>query len=166
LIESGQAIAHFVPKRFRSQRASFVLASRYRQIIGLVALAMWIASLALPVETDCGFSYANQGYLILATGWLGAMVLQLGWFANPFMLWVMGRLMFNRRPGIIPALIGLSFALDALAWKTTPTDNGYNTICARHAGFYVWIACAVLLAVVALIELIRHRAAKPVGGTS
>jgi hypothetical protein len=140
--------------------------SHYRQIIGAVALVMWVASLILPVETDCGFSYANQGYLILASGWLGVLMFQFGWFANPFMLWVMGRLLFDKRSGIIPAIIGLVLALNALAWKTTPTDNGYNTICARHSGFYVWIACAALLAAVALIGMIRHRAAKPVGGTS
>ena len=138
----------------------------YRQLLGAIALLMWIASLALPVETDCGFSYADRGYIILEVGWMGVLVLQLGWFANPFMLWVMSRLLFDRRPGMIPAIIGLGLALSALAWKTTPNDRGYNTICARHAGFYLWIACAAFLAAVALIELIRHRASKPLEGAS
>jgi tellurite resistance protein TehA-like permease len=82
------------------------------------------------------------------------------------MLWTIGRLLFYKRPGIIPAIIGLGLALSALAWKTTPTDNGYNTICERHLGFYVWIACAVLLAFVALAEFTMHPKLKSQGGAS
>jgi hypothetical protein len=144
------------------------MVSYSRPMIGAIALLIWIASLALPVETDCGSSYANQGYIILGFGWLGPFDLQFGWFANPFMLWVIGRLLFDRRPGIIPAIVGLGLALTALAWKTTPRGDapGNDTICAWHAGFYLWIACAALLALVALIELIRHLAHKSPGGVS
>jgi hypothetical protein len=137
--------------------------STYRQLFGVVALLIWITSLALPVETDCGFQNANAGYLILLTGWLGPLGGQFGWYANPFMLWAIGRLLFNKRPGVIPAIISLGLALSALAWKTTPTDNGYNTICNRHLGFYVWIACAVFLAIVALTEWGSDKAAKASG---
>jgi hypothetical protein len=137
----------------------------YRRPLGIIALLVWIASLTLPVETDCGFSYANAGYLILVTGWLGPLGGQFGWYANPFMLWTIGRLLFNKRPGFIPAIIGLGLALSSLAWKTTPTDDGYNTICERHAGFYVWIACAVLLAFVAVAEFTVRPKSKSEGGT-
>jgi hypothetical protein len=139
-----------------------------RKNIGIIALLIWIASLALPVETDCGDPHAAQGYVVFSFGWLGPFDLQFGWFANPLMLWVIVRLLFNRRPGIIPAFGGLGLALSALAWKTTPRGDapGVDTICARHSGFYLWIACAVLLAVVTLIELIRDRAGASPGRTS
>ncbi len=138
-----------------------------RRSIGVVSLLMWIAALALPVETDCGVPHATQGYIILEGGWIGPLDLQFGWFANPFMLWVTGRLLFDRRPGVLPSLIGLGLALSALAWKTTPRGDapGRDTICAWHTGFYLWIACAVVLAIVALMELIRHRASTSSGVT-
>jgi hypothetical protein len=61
----------------------FVIAyRRYRQIFGVFALGLWIASLALPVETDCGAASANLGYMILATGWLGLLGGLLGWYAT------------------------------------------------------------------------------------
>jgi hypothetical protein len=122
-----------------------------RRNVGIVALLMWIASLLLPVETDCGSPYPSHGYNIFAIGWLGALDMQFGWFANLFMLWVMGRLLFDRRPGIIPAIIGLGLALSAPAWKDTPTDV-QTSVCERHSGFYLWIACAALLAFVALAD--------------
>jgi hypothetical protein len=129
-----------------------MLGAHGRQIIGGIALALWLASLALPVETDCGQRYADAGYLILMIGWIGVFVGLLGWYANPFMLGLILVLLLDKRPSIIAALIGLGLALTALWWTRTPTDNGYSTICAHHTGFYVWIACAVLLAAVALVE--------------
>jgi hypothetical protein len=81
------------------------------------------------------------------------------------MIWLMVRLLLNKRPDIFSATIGLGLALSALYWENTPTDNGYNTICERHSGFYVWIACAGLLAVVALAELVTPVLRnKPSGG--
>jgi hypothetical protein len=144
-----------------------LIAFYHRRSFGIVALLMWIASLALPIETDCGEPHASQGYVIFATGWLGAVAGQFGWFANPFMLWVMGRLLYDRRPGIIPAVIGLGLALTALTWKTSPRGDapGVSTICEWHVGFYLWIACAVLLAVVALAEFAMQIKAKLAGGT-
>jgi len=71
------------------------------------------------------------------------------------MLWQVGRLLLGRRPGIIGSFIALGLTLSAFFWKTSFTGDGWITICERHAGFYIWIAGAVLLAAVALIELIR-----------
>jgi hypothetical protein len=138
----------------------------YRRLAGIVAILIWIASLALPAETECGFSHPNSGYLILLSGWLGPLAGQFGWYANLFMVWTIGRLLANKRPGIIPAIIGLGLALSALAWKTTPTDTGYTTMCERHSGFYAWIACAVLLAFVALADFTMRPKSKSEGGAS
>ena len=89
--------------------------SNYRSLFGLLALLMWVVSLAIPVETDCD-SLPVKGYLILETGWLGPLGGQFGWYANPFMLWTTGQLLINKRPGIVPAIIGLVLALSALTW--------------------------------------------------
>jgi hypothetical protein len=134
-----------------------VIGDRYRRVIGIVALVAWVASLALPVETEClGLWYSSPGYRLALIGWLGALVGQFGWYANPFMLWQIGRLLLGRRPGIIGSLIALCLTLSAFFWKTSFTGDAWITICERHAGFYIWIACAVLLAAVALIELMRR----------
>jgi hypothetical protein len=132
--------------------------STYRQLFGVIALLIWIASLALPVETDCD-SLPIKGYLVLETGWLGPLGGQFGWYANIFMLWTTGQLLINKRPGAIPTSIGLGLALSALTWERLPSDAGYSTLCQRHVGFYTWIACAVLLAFFALAEWRSNKAA-------
>jgi hypothetical protein len=125
--------------------------STYRQLFGVIALLIWAASLALPVETDCD-SLPIKGYVVLETGWLGPLGGQFGWYANLFMLWTIGQMLFDRPPGGIPTIIGLGLALSALTWERLPSDAGYSTLCQRHVGFYTWIACAVLLAFFALAE--------------
>jgi hypothetical protein len=130
-----------------------MIGDRYRQVIGVIALGAWAASLALPVETECEFSHPNPGYLLAISGWLGALVGQFGWYANPFMLWQIGRLLRGQPPGTVGSPIALALALSAFLWKTTPiAPHALTTMCERHVGFYVWIACAVLLAAVALCE--------------
>ena len=133
--------------------------SAYRQLVGVVALMIWITSLALPVETDCGY-HPIKGYLVLETGWLGPLGGQFGWYANLFMLWTIGQMLFNKRPGGIPAIMGLGLALSALTWERLPSDAGYSTLCERHIGFYTWIACAAVLALFALAEWSGHKATK------
>lgn len=137
-----------------------------RQRVGIVALLIWVASVALPVETDCGEVHAVHGYDILVVGWLFGFNWQFGWFANPFMLWMIARLLCDRRPGIIAAIIGFGLALTALAWKTTPRGDapGVSTICEWHAGFYLWLSCAALLALVAVLEFATHIRSKPAEG--
>ena len=126
----------------------------HRRLIGVAALALWCVSLALPVETDCGVSYAARGYDILGVGWLGPSVSVglVGWYANPFMLWQSGRLLLNRRPGVIGSGIGAVLALSSFFWTCSPTDLGCHMICQWHLGFYLWIACGPLLAIAALAE--------------
>jgi len=136
--------------------------SRYRPLLGVAALLIWIVSLALPVETDCG-GLPIKGYLVLETGWLGPLGGQFGWYANLCMLWTIGQLLLNKRPEMTPAVVGAALALSALTWWRLPSDAGYSVLCERHAGFYTWIACAVLLALVALAESTIRSKSK--GGT-
>ena len=130
----------------------------YRRLIGISALALWCASLALPVETDCDGFHAARGYDILALGWFGpiavlisplAVLSSVGWYANPFMLWQSGRLLLNRRPGVVGSGISVILAWSSLFWTVSPTGG---TVCQRHLGFYLWMACAVLLVTTALGE--------------
>jgi hypothetical protein len=136
-----------------------------RPLVGVIALLIWIASLALPAETDCG-SLPIKGYLILESGWAGPLGGQFGWYANPFMLWTIGQLPLNMRPGVMPAIIGLVLALSAFTWERLPTDAGYSKLCERHVGFYIWIACAVLLGLVAFADYAGHIKSKSEGGAS
>ena len=128
------------------------IGDRYRRIIGIVVFGAWLASLALPIETECGSSYIIPGYLVGLIGWLGPLDGQFGWYANLFMLWQVGRLLLGRHAGIIGSLIALVLALNAFLWKTIPMDVGRSTMCERQPGFYVWIACAVLVAAVAVCD--------------
>jgi hypothetical protein len=146
-------------------------AFKHRQLMGLIALLLWIASLVLPVETMCGSPHPAQGYFILTFGWVGPLGLGgadwvnpsacFAWYANLFVVWTIGRLLFNKRVQIVPAAIGLALALSALTWRTERD----TPLCGFHTGFYFWISCVVLLAVVALLELTMHPKSKSEGGT-
>jgi hypothetical protein len=124
-----------------------------RRTGGIIALALWVASLTQPAMWKCNNDRtAIMGYDVAWAGWIDIVELQLGWFANPFMLWVMGRLMLSNRAGLWPAIIGLGLAICAFWWNTIGSEMGNQPLCGRGPGFYLWIACAVLLAAIALAE--------------
>jgi hypothetical protein len=134
-----------------------------RRIVGAVALSLWLASLTKAVIWPC----ADPGVLnppfygigILIFGWTGPMHGQFGWFANPLMLWIIGRLLLQYRAPLVPALISFGLALSSFTWTNQAGDAGWGKLCKHGSGFYLWIACAAVLAAMALIEagLIKHR---------
>jgi hypothetical protein len=65
-------------------------ASGIRRLVALGALALYAASLWLPVATTTLVSeQVIPGYEILVTGFLGAFDGQFAWYANPLMIWSM-----------------------------------------------------------------------------
>ena len=122
----------------------------YRTVVGTTALLLWLGSLAAPAITMCP-SISWPGWHLLFLGWLGPLILQFGWFANPVMLWAIRRLLFLEPAGIMLSLLGLFLALSSFSWKGISGDSP-AFICQHDYGFFAWIACAVLLSVASFVE--------------
>jgi hypothetical protein len=132
----------------------------YRRIVGLIALALWLGSLLLPAVTLHGGigrqTETDPGYVILLIGWLGPLIGQFGWFANPFLLWMIALLLLERPVGMIPGLIVLGLAMHSFWWMEMPLDAELMHVTERHAGFYLWIGCAVLLGTISICKRIAE----------
>jgi hypothetical protein len=134
-------------------------ASGIRRLVALGALALYAASLWLPVATTTLVSeQVIPGYEILVTGFLGAFDGQFAWYANPLMIWSMAWLFTRRRVswvGVVMSLVMLGLALSAFTWARLPTDAGYYELTGRAAGFYLWIASAGLLWAAMIVLFVR-----------
>ena len=90
------------------------------------------------------------GYWILATGWMGIIVIQFSWFANPLNL--LALLLAKKRPRIalFLSLIALFLATEAFLFREIPTDVNQGKIFINEfgLGFYIWYTahCSFLLA--------------------
>ncbi|MFL5383662.1 MAG: hypothetical protein ACJ8GN_14175 [Longimicrobiaceae bacterium] len=137
--------------------------------VAFASVALYLLSLALPAieEVELGIP-PNLGFAILATGFLGFMFLQMGWFANVF--WVLGLVFLARRRWKAAAILGalaVLVAADSFVLYETgfPSDSGGSLAVTLRYGFYVWWASLWVLAVGAFLLWRRQRAAEfPVDG--
>lgn len=102
---------------------------------------------------------AVHGYWIFITGWLGFLIFQFAWYANP--LTFITLLLMRRHPWW--ALLCSGFALAAMSqaflFQEIPTDASGNTIAivSRGIGFYCWTA-SITCVFYANIMLLIYRA--------
>jgi hypothetical protein len=116
-----------------------------RRTLLSVALALGLLALALPAVamghgTRCAVPDWASGWMLLVTGPLGLMVGQFGWLANPLMLLAA----IFKRIELAAIAVGL-IVLTAITFTSLPTDNGTSTMCGFGPGFYVWLACSVVI---------------------
>lgn len=82
-----------------------------------------------------------RGYWILLTGWLGFIIFQFAWYANP--LSFMALLLMRKKPWWALLCSGLAMLAMAQAFlfKEIPLDTSGNTmaILSRETGFYSWV---------------------------
>ena len=130
------------------------------RIAGFVILAMWALSLILPVFTTCRPGYDHvEGWFVLAFGWFGVLAYMPAWFANLFILAVGALLVLERRP---PVWLGALAAIcGATAWWFTDwyDDTGNVPICHYHAGYWLWLAVALIVLLVPVIVRARNTSA-------
>jgi hypothetical protein len=110
--------------------------------VAAISAGLWLISLFSPVATlDKG--RPGRGYWLLLVGWLGPLVFQFGWFANP-LLWTAWWLLFMAgEPGSSGGMVGVGLVLtglNAAIWDEIPTGNGSQKVTALHFGFYLWMA--------------------------
>jgi hypothetical protein len=124
--------------------------------IGAIILGLWAVSLLLPVFTTCRPGYDHvQGWFLLALGWFGFMAFMPAWLANMFILLMGTMLVLEFRPRLWIGIACAVFA--ATAWWFTDwyDDTGAVPICHYHAGYWLWLAVALIVLAVPLIVRLR-----------
>lgn len=82
-----------------------------------------------------------RGYWIFITGWLGFIIFQFAWYANPLSL--LALLLMRKRPwwALLCSGLALIAMAQAFLFNEIPTDTSGNTISilSRETGFYCWV---------------------------
>ncbi|KRR23177.1 hypothetical protein CQ14_33535 [Bradyrhizobium lablabi] len=136
------------------------------------ALVLFVLSLILPsvskqqnfrLDLWCKAPVWEPGFGFLLFGPLGFLDAQFGWIANPLMLFA--ALIKIRKPGFaLPAAI-LSAAIAAVAFTVFTAfsytrdwhDGGVGiTVCGFGPGYYLWLACSILVLIATLLKVARR----------
>lgn len=136
--------------------------SVFRGIAILLLLAAAVLFCVAMVETAyVTTEQAISGYWIFITGWLGFLIFQFAWYANPLTL--MALLLMRRRPwwALLSSGLALVAMSQAFLFQEIPMDTSGNTIAiaSRGVGFYCWIAM-VTCVFYAVIAILIYRAFK------
>jgi hypothetical protein len=129
--------------------------------VALAALALYVLACATPAvaifDTNAKKNDVMFGLPLLLVGWLGAFVLNFGWFANLFLpvaglLRVIGKYRAAAVFGSLAFLVGLH----TLYWyvKPMPANEGFvGELQLRYpsVGFYFWLASMLVIVVGALV---------------
>jgi hypothetical protein len=113
----------------------------------VLALAMWILSVALPVwetRADHGRWDVITGMLPLMIGFLGILVLCPAWFANLLLIPV-GFKLLRRRGGFGLSFLAFAVAASAYMMPALYGDNETAVIVKRRIGFYLWLGAFLVL---------------------
>lgn len=137
-----------------SMRGSDVTSLLKYQLAG-IALYLYLVALALPALGGAD-SQPLIGLVVLLEGWMGVLLSEYRWFANPFFIVTLIGLSMPRAtpPWIFgTAFVGLVLALSCLLPISLPGCDEAS-ICKvpaeRLAGAYVWMAAYLMLFVGAL----------------
>ena len=105
-----------------------------------------------------------SGFWVLTTGWLGFVIFQFAWFANPLSL--LAVLIMKKRPVIALILCTLAVALASMGFlfSEIPTAKGAEKIFIKEygLGFYFWYAAQWFL-LYSVILLVLGRGIKKAG---
>jgi hypothetical protein len=104
-----------------------------------------------------------SGLDCLVTGWLGVLIGQFAWFANP-MLWLSMVAFFLRRLFIALFLVALSLFMATntflLYTQEVPADEGGVNILifqSPHLGFFLWVGSMLLISLGAWWLVMQER---------
>ena len=134
--------------------------STFRAIAILLLLAAAVLfCMALADEAIITSEQPIKGFWILLTGWMGFIIFQFSWYANPLAL--MSVLLMRRRPvwsllasGIALLLVAQAFLFDEI--PTVKPDEPIMVL-ARGTGFYLWIASIISLFYACIFMVIYRR---------
>jgi MYXO-CTERM domain-containing protein len=135
--------------------ASVAPRPREQSAVVFASVALYALSLALPALRQVGLGTPDErGYIVMATGWVGILFGQFGWFANLFWAAALIQLARGRwKAATVTAWLAVLVAADTFVLYRTgfPSDSGRSHSAAILVGFYVWWGSLWLLAVGALV---------------
>jgi hypothetical protein len=126
-----------------------------RLVVLAISLLLYGVACAAPalVFLGNGGSEAWPGYRVLFLGWLGALIGQFAWYANPLFFFGIITFLFRKWIATI-VLIGLTLLMAAntflLFIQEVPADEaGVNvlTLETLHVGFYLWVASILTIGI-------------------
>lgn len=129
--------------------------------LALIAFAFWCCSLALTSLV----LYSEQKHLlgaeILAIGWLGPLLLNFAWIANPLFLWALIRIRAGK-PAAGTAIFALLLSLDTLRFANYLLNEGggSSAIYGYGWGTVLWFASICILLCAAGTRAIEIRIEK------
>ncbi len=131
--------------------------SIFRALALLFLLAAGVLFCIAQVETVfVTTERAVQGYWIMLVGWMGFMIFQFAWFANPLAL--LSLLLIRKHPwwALATSILSLLCLSQAFLFSEIPTDTSGQSIAvvSRGIGFYCWvgsIACVFYGTIMMLI---------------
>jgi hypothetical protein len=131
---------------------------------GLAFFLIACASPALVFITTGGSTEVWEGAKVLGLGWMGMLVGQIAWCANPVMVLSLIFLLFRRwLAAAILTLVALAIAANTLLLfsQEIPVDEASTSkLRLEHLGigFYFWVASMIVVVVGAIILRRRGRA--------
>jgi len=133
------------------------LIARLLVIAGLVCYSLSLYLVGLYTSGDDLY-----GIWILLIGWMGIVVFQLSWFANPLNL--LALLIMSSKPRVSLLLTILAFLLASQTFLFTEIPTGFNQeriyIKELGIGFYLWYVANGIFVVATLIETLRRKKSK------
>ena len=120
-----------------------------------LGLACFVTSLFLISLFTSGENI--RGSWILIMGWLGLLIFQFSWYANPLNL--LALLLLHNRPATSFLLSSLAFALatQTFLFFEIPTSINAEKIIIKELGlgFYIWYMAQFLFLVATVVELFK-----------
>ena len=125
----------------------------------LIAAVLFLLSMADTVFVTS--EQPIQGYWVLLTGWMGFVIFQFAWYANPLTL--LALLLFRRKTlwALVASTLAVVCLSQAFMFEEIPVDTSGKSleILARGAGFYYWVG-TVACVFYANIMMLVYRAFK------
>ncbi len=127
----------------------FLLPTKLLVSLGLV---FFIVSLLITSLFTSGEDI--RGFWVLALGWIGLIIFQFSWFANPLNL--LALLLLDHRPkmALLLSVIALILASQAFTFSEIPAGAGQEKIHIQQLGlgFYFWYLSQGLFLIAIIIE--------------
>ena len=119
-----------------------------------IFIGVFFYLLSLPLVSLFTSGEDIQGFWMLLIGWMGIVILQLSWFANPLNL--LALLLLTRRPllALFLSLIAFLLASQAFGFSEIPAGLNHEKLFVKDMGlgFYFWYISHVLFLIGILIE--------------
>jgi hypothetical protein len=118
-------------------------------ILSLVSPSIWLEQNWV-LDQVCLVPRRELGLDFFLIGPLGVLMGQFGWLANPLML---AAILAPKALGLICALLSVALTLQTAYSLTSFWMDGQvpDDVCGFGPGYYLWVACSVLVLVATLL---------------